>query len=77
MTQEQFNMEKRFNFSKSTFDNCKPLFNVLSEGKRVNVTSEQATASLFTNMLKILKLNNIESNDFVVSVPSYFTATER
>merc|ERR1711976_497350 len=58
-------------------DNDKVIFNVQFEDNKIDLTSEQVLAALFTKIAQILALNNIAANDCVVSVPSFFTVSER
>ena len=73
----QFAIEKKFNFSKSSLKNGKVYFNIQYEDKKIDLSSEQVTAALFTKIKQILALNKIAANDCVVSVPSYFKSCER
>ena len=75
--ENQFQTEKKYNFSKSQLKDGKVYFNVQFENQKIDLSSEQVTAALFTKIKQILALNKIAANDCVVSVPSYFKSCER
>lgn len=69
----QFKHEKEFNYCKMKHENGRVVCNVLSSGKRIDIQPEQAVGSLFTKIKEILEINNIVGQDFVVSLPSFYS----
>lgn len=53
------------------------VFSLSHEGQNVSLMAEQVMASIFSEILNTLTLNNIKGTEFVVSVPSYFSTKER
>ena len=78
MTQEQLTLEKQFNFSKVALNENKvPIFSVNYEGENIKVNIEQVLSGVFKEALDVLKMNNIDEKEAVVSVPSYYGQHER
>lgn len=78
MSPEQLKIEKGFNFSKvSLNESGQSIFNVNYEGENLKVNAQQVLSGVFTEALTILKLNNIDQKEAVISVPSYLTQAER
>lgn len=57
----QFQQEKDFNFCKMSHgQDGRAVFNVLSQGQRIDILPEQAVGALFTKIKDILDINNIK-----------------
>ena len=78
MTPERLKLEKPFNFGKlSIREDQRAQVQLAFEGEQVTLTGEQTLAAVFTEVKSVLALNKIDTNEMVVSVPAFFTQTER
>lgn len=78
LTPEQLAFEKQFNFSKVQLDaSGHAVFNVNYEGSQIQVSAVQVLAGVFKEAQEIVKMNQIDQKEAVVSVPGYFGPVER
>ena len=78
MSNQQFKTEQKFNFCKGKLtEEGKATFQVNYEGNNIELTSEQALAGVFKEAQTVLKMNNIDQKEMVVSVPSFLNQIER
>ena len=74
----EFAQERKFSFSPMVRDDSgKVGFNLLHEEQRQLFSSEQILSSVLTQLKRVLDLNQVASTEIVISVPSYFTYSER
>jgi molecular chaperone DnaK (HSP70) len=70
--------EEAFNYSQIRIrEDSRAQFHVKYEGEDIAITAEQAVGALFTEMIDVLELNNIDNREMVISVPSYFNQVQR
>ena len=78
---KEYNLEREFSFSRAKVGDREAykemIFNVKYNGKQEDFSSRQVVAGLFAKVKEILEVNNSNVNEMVVSVPSFFTQTER
>jgi molecular chaperone DnaK (HSP70) len=76
-----YNLEREFSFSRAKVNERdaykEMIFNVKYKGQQTDFSSRQVVAGLFAKIKDILEVNNSNVKDLVVSVPSFFTQTER
>jgi heat shock protein 4 len=78
LTPTQLTFEKQFNFSKVQLDaSGQVVFSVNYEGNQIQVPAVQVLGGVFKEALEVIRLNQIDQKEAVVSVPSFFTPIER
>lgn len=75
---ETLKTEQNFNFSSTQImENGRVFFTLKHEGDYSVVSTEQALAAVFSEMIGLIQFNSIVAQETVVSVPSYFGQIER
>lgn len=78
VSNEQMKLEQPFLFSKVHLnEQHHPIFSLNYEAEQININAEQLLAGVFNEAISVLKLNNIDQKEAVVSVPSFFNQVER